>query len=979
MVPASGYAAVTTIYDMDSGWFVGRSGELTSLRELVARVRDGVGAVLLVMGEQGIGKSAFLREGLTGAAGCRIGWGAGDELGQRFPLRLMVECLGEEGRLAASIGMALPGSVPVLEGDPVRAAGERLMALVDRLCAVSPVVVVAEDLQWADEASLLVWQRLSRAVGQLPLLLAGSCRPAWAWDEVGRLAAGVSACGGVVMTLEPLPSAEVAELAGGLLGAPPGKELARLVGRAGGNPLYVRELVDALVRGGRVHLEAGVAELTAEPGAVALSASLAAAISDRLSGLPDGTVGVLRWAAILGGEEFSLADLSQVTGRPVRELAGVVEQAVTGGVVAEAGLRLRFRHGLIRQALYEGIPEAMRAALHLQAAQELAAAGMSAELVAAQLVAVPEATREWVLAWLTGAAPELTHRAPQVAAELLRRVLGQLPELDARREGLEAALVTVAFLLGRNDEAEWAARRLMARTQDPDRAAEAAWLLAYSLARSERRTEDAAAVVADAIERPGISEAWLARLRALQAPIMLAIGQLELADATARVALEAGERAEDRIAVGYARHALWLVALAKSDHTAMLHHIDQALAVIGDDPRATDLRLMLIANRSDVLGLLDRWAEARAAIKEALVLAEQTATPRQALVYCAAAELYYSAGQWDDALAFLEPAAELPVADTASNMIIGLLALIAGHRDDKDTAENWLTTLQRKKIGDARLPDSLIYPMLARALIAERSGRPGDAAAELAACLKRGRMTRRYMLLPTLVRLGLTVGDGDIAGAATDAAAADAAAADARGRLLPVMVAAVDHCRGLADGDPRSVLAAGDYYDRTDRPFHRAHALEDAAVMLAVQGDLAKARRASRTASAIYRMLGATWDLRRAGVRLQEFGIRLGRSPARLRSGWEPLTPTEARIAGLVADGLSNPDIATELSLSRHTVQTHVSHILAKLGARSRNEVIQQSLNRRQARPGSSGWTPPVPETPPKVARWSTRREPEVG
>src|ERR1019366_9943545 len=97
---------------------------------------------------------------------------------------------------AASIGMALPGSVPVLEGDPVRAAGERLMALVDRLCAVSPVVVVAEDLQWADEASLLVWQRLSRAVGQVPLLLAGACRPAWAWGEGGRVAAGGAACGG---------------------------------------------------------------------------------------------------------------------------------------------------------------------------------------------------------------------------------------------------------------------------------------------------------------------------------------------------------------------------------------------------------------------------------------------------------------------------------------------------------------------------------------------------------------------------------------------------------------------------------------------------------------------------------------------------------------------------------------------------------------------------------------------------------------
>jgi len=906
-----------------------------------------------MMGEQGIGKSACLREGLAAAAGCRTGWGAGDELGQRFPLRLMAECLGEEGRLAAGGGMALPESVPLLEGDPVLAAAERLIALVDQLCAVSPVVIVAEDLQWADEVSLLVWQRLSNAVGQLPLLLAGSCRPASASDDVGRLAEEVSARGGVVMTLEPLPSAEVAELAGELLGTPPGKGLTELVDQAGGNPLYVRELVDAVVRGGRVRLEAGVAELATKPGAIALPASLEAAISDRLSGLAGETVEVLRWAAILGGDEFSLADLSQVTGRSADELAGVVEKAVTGGVVAEAGLRLRFRHGLIRQALYEGIPEAMRAALHLQAAQELATAGMSAELVAAQLVAVPEPTRDWVLTWLTAAVPELTHRAPQVAAELLRRVLGQLPELDGRWEVLESALVTVAFLLGRNDEAEQPARRLLARTQDPDRAAEASFLLAYSLARSEHRTEDAAAVIEDAVGRPGTSEAWLARLRALEAPIMLAMGQLELGATTAQAALEAGERAEDRVAVGYARQALYVISKAKSDPVGMLDQIDRALPVIGDDPQTNDLKVLMISNRGLVLDFLDRRAEARAAFHEALVLAEQTATVRRAVVYGETAQLYYNAGQWDDALAVLELAAEMPVHDHVVNPIIGLLALIAGHRDDEDTAEDWLTTLERKKIGDARLPDSLLFPMLARALIAERSGRPGEAAAELAVCLERrphGKMNDRYVLLPTLVRLGLAVGDRDIAGAA-----ADAAARDARRRPLPVVVAAADHCRGLAEGDPRSVLAAGDYYERTDRPLHRAQALEDAAVLLAVQGDLAKVRRTASSVGAIYRTLGATWDLRRAGARLREFDIRLGRSPVRLRSGWGTLTLTEERIAGLVADGLSNSDIATELFLSRNTVQKHVSHILGKLGARSRAEVIRQSIKRSPARPELSG------------------------
>jgi hypothetical protein len=148
---------------MGGEFFVGRCNELGRLAGLLTEVAAGVGGVALAAGEQGIGKSALLRQGLAGAAGCRVCWGAADELRQRFPLWLMTECLGQEARLAvhgepvASDGAAGEWAAgrmgPVLSGDPVLAAVERLLALVDRLRAASPVVLVAEDLQWADEAS----------------------------------------------------------------------------------------------------------------------------------------------------------------------------------------------------------------------------------------------------------------------------------------------------------------------------------------------------------------------------------------------------------------------------------------------------------------------------------------------------------------------------------------------------------------------------------------------------------------------------------------------------------------------------------------------------------------------------------------------------------------------------------------------------------------------------------------------------------
>src|SRR5712691_5562651 len=156
---------------MSGDLFVGRSVELGALHAVLAEVKAGVGGVVLVVGEQGIGKSSLLRAGLGGAEdqGCRLLWGAADELGQRIPLWLMTEMLGSVEGVSARDGL--------MGGDAVLAGAERLLAGVDRLCAESPVVLVAEDLQWADEASLLVWHRLVRAAGQLPLVVAGSCRP----------------------------------------------------------------------------------------------------------------------------------------------------------------------------------------------------------------------------------------------------------------------------------------------------------------------------------------------------------------------------------------------------------------------------------------------------------------------------------------------------------------------------------------------------------------------------------------------------------------------------------------------------------------------------------------------------------------------------------------------------------------------------------------------------------------------------------
>jgi DNA-binding CsgD family transcriptional regulator len=123
--------------------------------------------------------------------------------------------------------------------------------------------------------------------------------------------------------------------------------------------------------------------------------------------------------------------------------------------------------------------------------------------------------------------------------------------------------------------------------------------------------------------------------------------------------------------------------------------------------------------------------------------------------------------------------------------------------------------------------------------------------------------------------------------------------------------------------------------------------LEDLAVVLAKRGQEDEARAVMNEAVSLYEDMEARWDIRRADSRLRAYGIRRGvrgRRGPRAASGWEALTPTEIKIAALVARGDSTPDIARSMFLSRRTVQTYISRILAKLGAKGRVEIVREAL-----------------------------------
>jgi DNA-binding CsgD family transcriptional regulator len=270
-------------------------------------------------------------------------------------------------------------------------------------------------------------------------------------------------------------------------------------------------------------------------------------------------------------------------------------------------------------------------------------------------------------------------------------------------------------------------------------------------------------------------------------------------------------------------------------------------------------------------------------------------------------------------------------------------ALIAAHRDDEATADAHLAAVADQPILPGAAGSFARYLVMARAVLAERGGDPEQALALLAGLLDPAQpaqpeeLSDRWLWLPDLVRLALAAGDRDTARAAAAAGTADAAS-----QPIPSRTAAAGHCAGLLDGDPAPLRAAADTYRTVGRPLELAQVLEDAAVLLAQRGDVPAARAAYAEAVEHYTALRADWDLLRADTRLRRHGIRRPRRrPARPATGWDALTPTELTIAYLVADGQSNPDIAARLFLSRRTVDVHVSHVLAKLGARSRVEIAR--------------------------------------
>ena len=159
------------------------------------------------------------------------------------------------------------------------------------------------------------------------------------------------------------------------------------------------------------------------------------------------------------------------------------------------------------------------------------------------------------------------------------------------------------------------------------------------------------------------------------------------------------------------------------------------------------------------------------------------------------------------------------------------------------------------------------------------------------------------------------------------------------------------YCRGMLDHDPHKLMAAAARYEDASRPLLQAKALEAAAVEFVEADEKSQGRDAFSRSVEVYESLGAAADVSRVLAIFRGYGIRRGphSKHRQAQNGWDSLTPMEQKIAAFVEEGLSNPDIAARLMLSRRTVGTHVSHILKKLGVSSRTDIARESALRSVA------------------------------
>jgi len=912
--------------------FVGRAAELDRLSGLLAEATAATPRIAIIEGEAGLGKSSLITAFLARHLDTPALAASGEAAEQELPW-------GMVRQLAHRVDSDLLAGFPLLAGGPAASAdplavGEELLGLLAARSAAGGLIVVIEDLQWADQLSARALLFACRRLASEKVLVVGSGRPqhlsrlgeGWA-----RFLTGDRRC--TRLALPRLGDAELAELATALgRGLPSGglssRGMRRVADHSLGNPLFARamltELPDHVLEGTDTGLY--------------LPRSLAAVILPRLNALPAAARNLVIAASVLG-EQCAVSDAAVLAGVAQPDYA--LDQAVAAGfLVAQPGHRgLRFSHELIRRAVYGDITAARRRSLHRWAAamtdgpdslsHRVAAAGgtdlqLALELDAAAALAARRGEIASAAGYLVQAA-ELGARGPGRARRLLSAFELLVRTGDA--SGAEEMRPLVEYLPAstRRDTALGQLAMLRVRPATAEELFLAAWAAHRQPGRGDPADDEAAAEAA-----AGLALLYGNALSPDQCRMWTRRSMISAGDGSGPAGLGAlGAQAMARAVMGEAAAALKLfsslpaaAALVPDSHADALTVRGMLRLWTGDLPGAdADLTAVVTRIRG---GLRPRY-------------------PGQALGYLA--ETAFRLGRWDEAQTHAELAVSM--AEDAGRLCDlpfahNVAARVAAFRGEWELASAHVSSAEQAARA-AGTPGAMGFAAAARSVLGFARDDPG----EVLQATPTGPMTRVVgwgddpttgLWRPVLIWALLRSGRLDEATAALDAFEAGSIAHDDDQALV--------HSAWLRASVAR---AAGDL-DQAEDVLEERRALADGLGSPIAQAlfDVEYGRclaRAHRRPAALARLRSAHETLAGLGARpladavvaeLAALGLR-GRPDADL--GLVGLTAQEREVARLVAGGMSNREAAAQLYLSPKTIEYHLAHIFAKLGIKTRYQL----------------------------------------
>jgi DNA-binding CsgD family transcriptional regulator/tetratricopeptide (TPR) repeat protein len=965
---------------------VGRRAELSRLRSLLKRAVAGEPQVALVTGEAGVGKSRLVQEvtGIARESAMRVLAGGCVELGgEGLPLAPLMDMLRSLTRSSSSeeldraLGAArLPLARLLPELDPAAGAGdplegsptqllEHVLGLVTRLAATQPLLVVVEDLHWADQSTLDLVAFLVQTLRELGVLLLLTYRSdemhrrhplrplVTAWERMRHVER---------LELARFTRAEVGEQLRAIRETAPSADFMDVVfERSQGNAFLVEEILAA-------------ADSGADPRE--LPPSLRDVLLARTETVSETSQRILRTASAAGprvGERL----LEVVAGVSEAELYPALRESVEHHllVVDEAGHGYAFRHALTRDALYDDMLPGERVRLHAAYGAALAADpallgedGNVAATLAHHWYAALDLPRALAASVQAGRQASAAF-APAEASRHFERALRIWPRVPDAADGAGVDWVALHIMaaeaaLGAGDPGRGLSTvdQVLGETDpglDPVRRAELVERRAFML-RALGRDREAARQLREALEL--LPHGKAGRIRAVVlaslANSLMRDDDMRSAAVTAReavtVAREAGSVAQQADALITLGSVLAYLGEGGDEPTALRDGLELA-----ERHGLHGVAMRGYTNLSDVLTMLGRFAEATEAARAGVALAGRTGCARSwgAMITGNLAEPLLRQGRWREALDLItESLADEPTGTFASTLLL-IRAEIHTWQGDAESAERDVREA-RRWFGDGTELQFVTPIRYVEAELARSRGEPTEARRRLQDL--DGPLGGAYVrYLWPLLWLGMRV-EADIAAGARPAGAQTVRERDrlyARTRAVPAATPSARGYRALVAaetarldgrGEVRAWQLAVDATRAADDAYPLCYSLfrlaEAQAADAGPSADLTGAT-AAECMELAERLAAATADdirtlARRARLRIAPAtaGAATGRPGPRAR-----LTDRELEVLNLVAEGRSNGQIAATLYISPKTASVHVSNILAKLNASTRTEAAARA------------------------------------